>query len=573
MIKLYRKILHKHLPIYIAGFWLLGLLSGAMQIFQIILVSEIVNKTIEQQGAVVKLFIPTCICFFSYILLKSVNDRLINASVNNVSKELRNQVGKKNNRMKLADLEEYGQGKIISIITNDIDDIGNWQKSLFLIGNTLTKFVGGIIFSVLMSWEITVILIPFATVSIFAPMLYLKDLDKYHVKEREKSNNMNGKLVDSIHFLNVIKTYCLEEYFKEDNKNILNQDGAIRKKIARKSELGYRMGVIIGHINTAVIMLSGVYLIIKGSIGVGELFGVIMIAGVFGEGINEFLIMMPNYQSGKVSIQRLLELLNKPDHRLESREDLEFDRNTDVVQVEHLTFGYDDKKILEDLSFSVARGEKIAIVGPSGCGKTTLFKLLCGMYELSEDEGSIRLMGKDLKDLALSDLASNMAVMPQDTYIFAGSIRENIVLNSDDPNHDRLEKCCEWLSLQDVIMKREDSYDVEISSVQSNMSKGQVQRIGLARVMYQNKEIMLLDEPTSALDHELSKKITDELLNMGNNVTLIIIAHKLQEPTMFDKIMVMDHGRLAGFAHHDLLIRECSIYQELIHSGLVENKG
>ena len=122
-------------------------------------------------------------------------------------------------------------------------------------------------------------------------------------------------------------------------------------------------------------------------------------------------------------------------------------------------------------------------------------------------------------------------------------------------------------------MKQEGRYDAEISSIQKNMSKGQVQRMGLARVMYQNKEIMLLDEPTSALDHELSKKITDELLNMGNNITLIIIAHKLQEPSMFDKIMVMDHGRLAGFSHHDLLIRECSIYQELIHSGLVEKKG
>ena len=105
------------------------------------------------------------------------------------------------------------------------------------------------------------------------------------------------------------------------------------------------MGVIIGHINTAIIMLSGVYLIMKGTIGVGELFGVIMIAGVLGEGINEFLNMMPNYQSGKVSIRRLLEFLNKQDHRLEGRDDLEFDRNADVVQVEHLTFGYDDKNI------------------------------------------------------------------------------------------------------------------------------------------------------------------------------------------------------------------------------------
>jgi ABC-type multidrug transport system fused ATPase/permease subunit len=166
-----------------------------------------------------------------------------------------------------------------------------------------------------------------------------------------------------------------------------------------------------------------------------------------------------------------------------------------------------------------------------------------------------------------------MAVMPQDTYIFAGSIRENIVLNSNDPNDDRIEEFCKWLSIQDIIMKQEGRYDAEISSIQKNMSKGQVQRMGLARVMYQNKEIMLLDEPTSALDHELSKKITDVLLNMGDNITLIIIGHKLQEPSMFDKIMVMDHGRLAGFAHHDILIRECSIYQELIHSGLVEKKG
>jgi ATP-binding cassette subfamily B protein len=573
MIKLYRKLLHKHLSAYIAGFWLLGLVSGTIQIFQIFLISEIVNKTIEKQEDVIELFIPTCICFFSYILIKSINDRLINGSVNNLSRELRIQVGRKNNRMRLADLEEYEQGKIISIITNDLDDIGKWQKSLFLIGNTVTKFVGGIISSVLLSWEITAILIPFGLVSIFTPMLYLKDLEKYHVNEREKSNSMNGKLIDSIHFLNVIKTYCLEEYFKEENKKILNQDSTIRKKIARKSELGYRMGVIIGHINTAIIMLSGVYLIMKGTIGVGELFGVIMIAGVFGEGINEFLNMMPNYQSGKVSIRRLLEFLNKQDHRLEGRDDLEFDRNADVVQVEHLTFGYDDKKILEDISFSVARGEKIAIVGPSGCGKTTLFKLLCGMYELSEKEGSIRLMGKDIKALALSDLASIMAVMPQDTYIFAGSIRENIVLNSNDPNDDRIEEFCKWLSIQDIIMKQEGRYDAEISSIQKNMSKGQVQRMGLARVMYQNKEIMLLDEPTSALDHELSKKITDVLLNMGDNITLIIIGHKLQEPSMFDKIMVMDHGRLAGFAHHDILIRECSIYQELIHSGLVEKKG
>ena len=272
---------------------------------------------------------------FCYILIKSINDRLINASVNNVSRELRIQVGKKNNRMKMANLEKYRQGKIISIITNDIDDIGKWQRSLLLIGNTMTKFAGGIIISVLMSWEITAILIPFALVSVFAPMLYLKDLEKYHVKEREKSNSMNGKLVDSIYFLNIIKTYCLEEYFKENNKDILNQYGTIQKKIVRKSELGYRMGVIIGHINTAVIMLTGVYLIIKGTIGVGELFGVIMIAGVFGEGINEFLIMMPNYQSGKVSIGRLLDLLNKPEHRLEIIDDFEFDRNADVFQVEH----------------------------------------------------------------------------------------------------------------------------------------------------------------------------------------------------------------------------------------------
>ena len=573
MHQLYKKLFHKHLVLHISGFWLLGTISGVLQIFQIILISELLNHVKEKQGDTIRLFYAICICFFSYIFIKSINERFINTSVNHVNRELRKQIGRKNNRMKLANLEGYGQGKIISIITNDVDDIGKWQKSLFLIGNTMTKLIGGLGFSIYMSWEITVILIPFAFLSVLLPILYLKSLEEYHRKEREKSNSMNKKLIDSIHFLNIIKTYCLERYFGEDNKKILDEDGKIRKKISKKSEIGYRMGVIIGHINTAVIILSGVYLIIKGIIGVGELFGVIMIAGVIGEGINELLTMLPNYQSGKVSLQRISELLNSPEHRMEGTDTAVFNGKADIFCVEHLSFGYGDKKILEDISFHITKGEKIAVVGPSGSGKTTLFKLLCGMYELEENKGNILLMGKHLRETALPEVAANIAVMPQDTYLFAGSIKENIVLNSNAVNEAKLEECCSRLSIRDMIEKHEGGYAAKISSLQKNMSKGQVQRLGLARVLYHDKEIMLLDEPTSALDYKLSKRVTEELLKTDKNMTLILIAHKLHEPSDFDRIMVLHNGRVAGFAHHDILLRECNIYQELIQNGLVENWG
>lgn len=587
MKRLFSKWIHQSFGICVAGMWCYGFVLSLLQIVQILLQSWLINETTGQETRVMTILWVIIACFIAYVLLKAVYERIILMSGLKVETGIRKQIGVKLNRMLYPELERYDCGTIYSMASNDSHSISEWYQSLLTLGYIAFQIAVTLVLCLYLSPLITGILIPCGVIAIVIPSVCYKGLYQKHKTEKSTENQMNAKLIHTMRFLTTIKLYCLEAMFMKDNRELLISNGSIRKKISYQTEKGTRAGIMFGHVTTAAVFVSGAYFIMEGHLTLGNLYAVILVSGVFGEAMSKLITILPKHKAYKAANDRIKRFLDQSEYGMEelpfteeqdshSLNEKMYDHAEQIAddktyELKDLSYSYlEDEEVLHHLNLSITQGEKIAVIGASGSGKTTLFKLLSGLYPIRKEEIQARLYGKDMKELSLQQFNESVSIMSQETVLLNDTIYQNIALYHS-MDKEEVYSLCQRLGLHDTILNLPQGYDTVVSSLYDKLSRGQIQRIGFARILLQRRQILLLDEPLSALDQESGERVHRMIMSEAKDKTVIMICHKLLDPEMFDRIMVLEEGSVAGFAPHSLLIKECTLYQRMMASGLAMN--
>jgi len=272
------------------------------------------------------------------------------------------------------------------------------------------------------------------------------------------------------------------------------------------------------------------------------------------------------FRDFNLSSERIMEILSDDKFKKEKFGTKHIEKVKGNFEFKNVTFGYNEKKILKDLSFKIKENETVAFVGKSGAGKTTIFNLLCKMYDV--DSGTITIDGINIEELDKDSIRGNITIISQNPYIFNMSIRDNLRLVKKDLKESEMKKACEIACLDEFIKELPEKYDTIIGEGGINLSGGQKQRLAIARALVQKTEIILFDEATSALDNITQEKITEALNNMKNEYTILIIAHRLSTIQNADRILYIEDGKIKKEETHNYLLKNCKEYKELYETEI-----
>jgi ABC-type multidrug transport system fused ATPase/permease subunit len=422
------------------------------------------------------------------------------------------------------------------------------------------------------SWKMTAIALPLAPLILGLGMLFSSRLYPLNVAEKEGLGTLNGFLSDTMNFMIVIKTYCLETLFAQRNRESLDRLIAVKKRVARRDGALTAFNTSMGHVAFVAIFLSGSLLVVSGEIAIGDMIAFIFLANFMGEGINILQGLPGTYRNACAAQHRLEQLLSLPDEASAApatAEGMLPISTEDVFTFKNVSFAYGAEALsLHNISLSIKPGEKIAILGMSGSGKSTLFKLMCGLYR--PISGTLTYRGENVQDLAVEQLRANLAAAPQDAFLFPDTLANNIRIGRPDATDEEVKAACINARIHDFVASRPLGYETKPANINKMMSRGQMQRLNLARALLKDGPVLLLDEPTSALDLSTHNAVMHHLTQACSGKTIILIIHRLTHPEWFDRIIVMDEGRLAGFGHHELLMRSCPAYPAMLGQLSVE---
>lgn len=478
-------------------------------------------------------------------------------------------------------IEQTQSGEILAIADKDIESLRSWLLLLWRSGSLPVNLL---LIPVNLfrwcDWKFTLAVLGLIPLNAVISVLIAGKLPSYHHNEKKAYADVISAFTSTIRFEMMIKAYQLEQIFQQKTKDGLQEH--LKKKRAR---LTYERSAEVfnrcfGHFSRIFLLLAGAYLIYTGDMTLGRLTGMILLAGLVGEGLKLIGSIPADLQRARVGADRLQRLLTMEDEdgpksmptdgQLPSRTGQPPER-TPVYKVQGLSFSYGNSPVLQNLSFRVEEGEKIAIVGTSGGGKTTLFKLLSGLYLTEKDRVLFR--GQDLREIPLQKLRDNITAVPQEAFLFQASLKDNVAIAKQRACPGEITKACRKARIDTFIRSRREGHDTETQSTVPSVSNGQMQRLNLARAFLRDSEILLLDEPTSALDADTAGLIWDTLFTDCGDKTLLAILHDMEEITRFDKVLVLNHGEMAGFGTHEELLGNCKVYRQLYQNGIGRNKS
>lgn len=386
-------------------------------------------------------------------------------------------------------------------------------------------------------------------------------------KAQNEISDISGYIQERMAGFAVVKLFHMEELEKKQFGNISNSIYRYTKKRNSFSSLGVSLTGAFSEIISSLIVCLSAYYIVKGKMSIGDMIVFYSYLGYMITPLRRFADLNVTYAKSIAGIERVYEILDtEPD--ITEKEDAITLKPTDHMDIEfrHVSFQYDKKSYihnLDDISFSIQEGEKVALVGSSGCGKTTVVNLLSRFYDI--DSGAILLAGRSLTDYSLTSFYDQMGMVFQDTILFSGTIAENIRYGKPDATIEEMEAAAKAANAYDFIMKAPDKWDTLLGERGIGLSGGQKQRLSIARVFLRNPRLLILDEATSALDSESEELVQNALDHLMENRTSIIIAHRLSTIINVDKIIVMDKGRIVETGKHDELLAKNGRYTELYH--------
>ena len=481
-----------------------------------------------------------------------------------ISKKLRTEISLKINKLPLQYFDKNTYGDVLSRVTNDVDTVGNTlERTLSSIVTSTVTIIGIPIVMFTISWQLTLISllqIPLAFIIVF---LVVKFNQKYFIKQQKYLGSINGYVEEQFSAHNVIKAFNGEEKSQLEFNRINTTLKSSSKNAQFFSGLMHPIVNFTSNIIYALICLVGASIAISTNnmAFLATIITFMTYSKLFNQPISQIGSISGTLQSTVAAVERVFEFLNEQEQPDESDKNLIIQDVKGKVEFKHVNFGYTkDKQIIYDFNFTANPGEKIAIVGPTGAGKTTIVNLLMRFYEI--DGGEILIDGISTRDMNRSYVRSLFGMVLQDTWLFEGTIKENLRFGRPNATDEEIINACKMANVDHFIRTEPKGYDM-ILSEETNISAGQKQLLTIARAMVQNAPMLILDEATSSVDTrtEILIQIAMDRLTQGR--TSFVIAHRLSTIKNANKIIVMKNGNIVEIGTHDELIKKNGAYKEL----------
>ena len=486
---------------------------------------------------------------------------------NNYARKLRNKISLKINKLPLKFFDHNLSGDILSRVTNDVDTIAqSLNQSLSTLVASITLFIGSIIMMFVTNYILAITAIVASLIGFILMFMILNKSQKYFTKRQEELGNLNGYIEEIYSGLNVVKTCNGKEESTKEFDKLNKKLYDCNKKSQFLSGLMQPIMGFIGNFGYVAVCIVGTLLVSNDIISFGVIVAFIMYVRLFTNPLSQIAQSMTSLQTTAAASERVFAFLEEKEMTKENNltEKLNKDKVKGKIEFKNVKFGYDeDKIIIKDFTATASPGQKIAIVGPTGAGKTTMVNLLMKFYEINS--GDIKIDGVSIKELTRENIHDLFTMVLQDTWLFNGTVKENIVYNRKNISDKKVEEVCEVVGVDHFIKTLPNGYDSLITDTDS-ISAGQRQLLTIARGMINDAPFLILDEATSNVDtrtEELVQKAMDKLME---NKTSFIIAHRLSTIRNADLILVMKDGNIIETGNHDKLMKENGFYASLYNS-------
>lgn len=528
-----------------AGFKIGSLPINYEKIFQIILI-------------VIVMYLAAAIFSFlqQYIMTR--------ISQNTVYK-LRRQMKQKMRLVPIKYYDTHSNGDIMSRAVNNMDNIASTlQQSLTQAVTSFVTFIGTLWMMFTISWKLTLIALVTIPLSLVIVGIVAPRSQKFFAAQQKSLGLLNNQVEENYAGQIVLKSFNKEkdtiDQFEVQNKKYYQAawkaqfiSGIIMPLMIFLNNIGYVFVAVVGGIQVA-----------NGTVTLGNVQAFLQYTNQFSQPISQLANLMNTIQSTIASAERVFEVIDEEEMKItKANRPVEKDPDN-LVELEHVQFGYEDELLMKDYNLAVKPGQQVAIVGPTGAGKTTIINLLERFYDVKG--GSIRLKGVDTRDLDREELRSHFAMVLQDTWLFTGSIYDNIKYGREDASKDDIIAAAKAAHVDEFVRKLPKGYDTALNESASNISQGQRQLITIARAFVADPEILILDEATSSVDTRTEVQIQHAMSQLLENRTSFVVAHRLSTIQNADNIIVMNHGAVVETGTHNELLAKNGFYADLYNS-------
>lgn len=531
-------------------------------------VTTIMNNLVDEMGRSEALMIAVGIVVLATIFKNTFiycSLRILNPLRNTVIRDVREDMFKKSLGLPISYFNEERKGDLLSRMTNDVQEVENSIMSVIevVIREPLT-----IIFTlatmITLSPELTLFLLLFLPIAGLIIGKVGKSLKKPSNLAQEQLGDMMSNVDETISGIRIVKGFNAESQQLTKFKFINDTLFSLKNKISARRDAGSPMSETLGIIVVGIILLYGGWLIFNGqSTMTGAAF--IAFIGLFYTIINPIKNLSSafyNISKGSAALDRIHQFLEIPNPIVEKENAIVIDEFKDSITLENITFAYQDKTVLNNISLTIPKGKTVALVGSSGSGKSTLVDLIPRFHDASI--GSVKIDGVDIKDVQLQSLRNLMGIVSQEAILFNDTIANNIALGTGNVDMDRIVEAAKIANAHNYISQKENGYETNVGERGNKLSGGERQRATIARAVYKNPPILILDEATSALDTESERLVQAAINNLMQNRTCIVIAHRLSTIQHADEIIVLDKGNIAERGTHQELLAKDGIYHKLV---------
>ena len=536
----------------------------------------IVNKISGGTGinfSVIGHILLTLVLLYLVSLFFSIIQGLIMTQVSQkLTYRMRDDLSKKIHKLPMNFFDKKTKGEVLSVLTNDIDTFGqSFNQSITQIITGVCTIVGILIMMFSINVTITCFSLLILPISAILLRIIVSKSQKYFKEQQEYLGHVNGQVEEVYGGQLIVKVFNREDEALEEFKK---QNDKLYSTGWKSQFMGGFMHPVMNFISNvgyvAVAVLGG-YFTLKGKISVGDIQSFITYNKQFTQPIGQIAQVMTQIQTMIASVERVLEFLEEPEEKDRKTNPISVSKLKGNVKFEHVKFGYNpDKIIIKDFNAEIKDGQKIAIVGPTGAGKTTLVKLLMRFYDLNS--GKITIDGYDIKNFNKGDLRKHFGMVLQDTWLFSGTIKENIKYSRPDATDNEVIEAAKAAHVHHFIKTLPNGYDMILNEETSNISAGQKQLLTIARVILANPEVLILDEATSSIDTRTEIQIQAAMDNLMKGRTSFIIAHRLSTIKNADMILVINDGDIVEQGTHDELLAKEGFYATLYNSQFDEEE-
>ena len=508
----------------------------------------------------------TLVVFYAISAVLSFTENFMMATITaKISKKMRTDVSAKINKLPFKYFDKTSYGDVISRVTNDVDAIGmTMNQSLDTLVRAVTMFFGALIMMIYNSWILALVAVGSTIIGFSLIMIIMKKSQKYFRKQQQGLGDINGHIEEIYSGHNVVKAYNGGKKAKATFEKINGTLYDSGWKSQFMSGLMMPLMGFIGNLGYVAVCVVGAALAMNGTITFGVIVAFMIYIRLFTQPLSQLAQSMQQLQRTAAASERVFELFDEEELEDESKKQKTLERIKGSVEFKHVHFGYEkDKTIINDFSAKITAGQKVAIVGPTGAGKTTMVNLLMRFYEI--DSGEICIDGVPISQVTRENVHDQFCMVLQDTWLFEGTIKENIVYSKPGVTDEEVVAACKAVGLHHFIRTLPHGYDTLLND-KANLSAGQKQLVTIARAMIQNSPLLILDEATSSVDTRTERLVQDAMDKLTHGRTSFVIAHRLSTIKNADIILVMRDGDIVESGNHNELIEKGGFYAELYNS-------